>query len=121
MPHYLESTASARGDAIALIDGDRRVTYSELRVQVFKLATRLRQRGVCRHDRVVMLIGNSIDFVAAFWAIQYVGAVAVPLNPAIISSKLHWILSDCSPSSSIVDASFSARAPDAQALGSSGT
>lgn len=114
IPHYLEAAASARGETIALIDGDRRLTYSELRVQVFKLATELLRRGVGRGDRVVMLIANSIDFVVAFWAIQYVGAVAVPLNPAIITSKLRWILADCSPSFLIVDASFSSRAPDVQ-------
>src|SRR5262245_41630672 len=90
IPHYLESTACLRGEAIAVIDGDRRLTYSELRAQVFKLAAQLRERGVGPRDRVVMLMGNSTDFALAFWAIQYLGAVAVPLSPAIPSSKLHW-------------------------------
>jgi amino acid adenylation domain-containing protein len=121
IPHYLESSASLRGDAIALVDGDRRVTYSELRAQVFKLATRLREHGVGPGDRVIMLMANSTDFALAFWAIQYAGAVAVPLNPAIPSSKLQWILLDCSPSSLIVDASFSSRAPDVHALGLTST
>jgi non-ribosomal peptide synthetase component E (peptide arylation enzyme) len=55
IPHYLESTASVRGDAIAVIDEDRRVTYSELRAQVFELAAQLLQRRVGRGDRLTPL------------------------------------------------------------------
>src|SRR5689334_5790107 len=98
LPHYLEATAGSRDDHVALIEGDRTVSYSGLRAKVFKMATRLLEDGVGRGDRVVMLIPNSIEFVVAFWAIQYIGAVAVPLNPDIRAGKLRWIVSDCSPS-----------------------
>jgi amino acid adenylation domain-containing protein len=115
LPHYLEATAAERGDAVALVEGDRRLTYSELRAQVFAIADRLLRRGVRRGDRVVVRMGNSTEFVAAFWAVQYVGAVSVPLNPAMNTSKLRWIVADCSPSCLIADASFSDG--DAQELG----
>jgi acyl-CoA synthetase (AMP-forming)/AMP-acid ligase II len=116
LPHYLEGTTSSRGEAMALIEGERRVSYCQLRSQVFQLATQLVHKGVRRGDRVVMLAGNSIGFVAAFWAIQYVGAVAVPLNPGIKSPKLRWILADCSPSCLIVDGSIRARDPGIQKM-----
>jgi acyl-CoA synthetase (AMP-forming)/AMP-acid ligase II len=106
LPDYLESTAACRADAIALIEGDRRVSYSELRALVLREAGRLRQNGVERGGRVVILLPNSIDFVVAFWAIQYLGAVAVPLNPDVRASKLRWIVQDCSPSAVIVNRCF---------------
>ena len=109
LPHYLEATAGSRGDHVALIEGDRTVSYSKLRANVFKLAARLLEGGVGRGDRVVMLVPNSIEFVVAFWAIQYIGAVAVPLNPDIRAAKLRWIVADCSPSALVVDASIWSR------------
>jgi amino acid adenylation domain-containing protein len=109
LPHYLEATAGGRGDHVALIEGDRTVSYSELRASAFKMATRLLQDGVGRGDRVVLLVTNCIEFVVAFWAIQYIGAVAVPLNPDIRAAKLRWIVSDCMPSALVVDASIWSR------------
>ena len=116
LPHYLEAIAAARGETIALIEGDRSVSYSDLRAQVFQVATHLLQEGVRPGDRVIMLVPNSIEFVVAFWAIQYVGAVAVPLNPDIKSSKLRWIIADCSPSALIVDASMASRLTGSEAI-----
>ena len=121
LPHYLEGTAFSRGEAMALIEGDRRISYSQLRSQVFQVAAQLVHEGVSRGDRVVMLVPNSIEFVAAFWAIQYVGAVAVPLNPGIKSTKLRWILADCSPSCLVLDASIWARDPGFEKLDLSST
>jgi amino acid adenylation domain-containing protein len=116
LPHYLEGAVFSRGEATALIEGERRVSYSQLRSRVFQVAAQLVHEGVGRGDRVVMLVPNSIEFIAAFWAIQYIGAVAVPLNPGIKSAKLRWILADCSPSCLIVDASIWARDPGIQKM-----
>jgi amino acid adenylation domain-containing protein len=121
LPHYLEGVAYSQGEALALIDGERRVTYSQLRSQVFQIAAQLVHQGVHRGDRVVILAPNSIEFVAAFWAIQYVGAVAVPLNPGIKLPKLRWILADCSPACLIADASHSARDPGIEKMDLSST
>ena len=43
IPHYLESTASVREHAIALLDGDNCITYSQLRAAAFELAIKLKQ------------------------------------------------------------------------------
>jgi amino acid adenylation domain-containing protein len=106
LPHYLEATSGNRGERVALIEGDRTLSYSELRSSVFKVAKRLLQSSVGRGDRVVILVPNSIEFVIAFWAIQYIGAVSVPLNPDIRAAKLRWIIADCRPSGLIVDTSI---------------
>jgi amino acid adenylation domain-containing protein len=121
LPHYLEATADSCGEHVALIEGDRAVSYSELRADVSKLAIRLQQKGVLRGDRVIMLVPNSIEFAVAFWAIQYVGGVAVPLNPDIRAAKLRWIVSDCSPAALIVDGSLWSRSTPGQAICSPAT
>lgn len=98
LPDYLEFTARCLGDKTALIEKDRQVSYSELRCRALQAAADLLKEGVGRGDRSVILAANSIEFVVAFWAIQYLGAVAVPINPDIKSAKLRWIIRDCSPS-----------------------
>jgi amino acid adenylation domain-containing protein len=118
LPYYLESTAAARGEVIALLEEDKVVTYSQLQDAVVKLAKQIRQHSVGRGDRVVLLLANSVEFIVAFWAIQYAGAVAVPLNPATPPTKLRWIISDCSPALFIADASISRAAGDELAFAS---
>jgi amino acid adenylation domain-containing protein len=117
LPDYLESTAGCLGDNIALIEKDRKVSYSELRCRVLQVAADLLRDGVGRGDRVVILVANSIEFVVAFWAIQYVGAVAVPINPDIKSAKLHWIIRDCLPSAVLVHAWTSAHLATIDGMG----
>jgi amino acid adenylation domain-containing protein len=119
LPHYLEATASERGSAVALIEGNRRLSYTELHAWVCMVAARLRHDGVARGDRVLIRVRNSIEFVVAFWAVQYVGAVAVPLNPDTKASRLRWIGADCLPAAIIVDGSGSSPLDDIQAMAAS--
>jgi amino acid adenylation domain-containing protein len=107
LPDYLEITAACHANAVALMEGDRRVSYAELRARALHEATRLWDEGVRRGDRVVLIVPNCIEFVVAFWAVEYLGAVAVPLNPDIRFPKIRWILRDCSPSAVIVHPSTS--------------
>jgi amino acid adenylation domain-containing protein len=116
LPHYLEAAIGERCGASALIDGDRSISYTDLHACVGRVAARLRRDGVGRGDRVLILVRNSLEFVVAFWAVQYVGAVAVPLNPDIKSAKLRWIGTDCTLAALIVDASGSSLREDIQAM-----
>jgi long-chain acyl-CoA synthetase len=75
------------GDA-AVVEGDRRVSYGELRVLCAGMRGGLRRRGVASGDRVALLADNSIDTVVAYFAIVGLGAVAVPLNPSAPAAEL---------------------------------
>src|SRR5215471_951454 len=44
--------------------------------------------GVGRGDRVVIAHPTGLDFLAAFWASQLIGAVAVPAWPPTVTGKL---------------------------------
>jgi fatty-acyl-CoA synthase len=68
------------GRRTALVDGDSRVTYLELRRRVAKVTKGLQKQGVTSEDRVAFLIGVNQDWVVLFYACMRIGAVAVPLN-----------------------------------------
>jgi long-chain acyl-CoA synthetase len=60
-----------------LVQGDRRLRYEELLGAATEAGTQLRRRGVGPGDRVLLLGGNSISWVVAFWAVIRAGAVPV--------------------------------------------
>lgn len=67
--------------ATALVDGDERLTYGELRRRVQQGASALAARGIHPGDRVGISGDNSIAVVTGLLAVVAAGAVAVPLNP----------------------------------------
>ncbi|WDR98030.1 amino acid adenylation domain-containing protein [Burkholderia ambifaria] len=73
-------------DAIALIGGDRRLTYAELDRSANRLARHLIDRGVQAHDRVLLCLPRSIDAVIAMLAIIKTGAAFVPVDPTYSES-----------------------------------
>ena len=93
----LRRSALAHPDTVALVDGERRVTYGELEAASDSLAVSLFSRGVQRSDRVAVLMDNGVEPAIALFAILKAGAVAVPVNPALKAEGAAAILADCAP------------------------
>jgi long-chain acyl-CoA synthetase len=70
------------GGVVALVEGDRRVTYGELRSDVAVRRGGLHRLGVSAGDRVAVIAGNTVDAVATYLAVLGIGAILVPVNPA---------------------------------------
>ena len=84
-------------DRLAVKDLDRSLTRGELRAAAGKVAAGLRQNAVEPGDRVALLIGNSVDFVAAALGCLWAGAVFVPLAITDPDVRREQILADCRP------------------------
>lgn len=69
------------GSHVALIEGDERVTYDELRTRVDAMRSHLGASGVRRGDNVVLACGNEIHFVVAALGALGLGALVAPINP----------------------------------------
>ncbi|WP_372394627.1 class I adenylate-forming enzyme family protein [Azospirillum sp. HJ39] len=100
---FLDSSADGRGDAPALRDSRRDLTFAEVRRAAWRVAAELADGGVGPGDRVAIVMANSAAFGIAFWGVLYAGAVAVPLNPGTRSAKLAWIFGNCSPAAILCD------------------
>jgi 2,3-dihydroxybenzoate-AMP ligase len=61
----------------ALIVGDHAITYGELGRWVTSLAARLYRMGLRRRDRVVVHLPNCAEFVALYFALQWIGAIPI--------------------------------------------
>jgi 2,3-dihydroxybenzoate-AMP ligase len=64
-------------DKVALVQGERRWTYSELLARSKDLAARFAGLGLQRGDRVLMQLPNSVDFVVSYLALNLAGVIPV--------------------------------------------
>src|SRR3954451_13228240 len=80
IPAVLDRIADEFSDHDALVTGDRRFTYAELRDEVRRAAAALIELGVGAGGRVAILSPNTWHWVGACLATTYAGAVLVPLN-----------------------------------------
>ncbi|MCB5362643.1 long-chain fatty acid--CoA ligase [Pusillimonas sp. CC-YST705] len=90
--HMLEAAAAQSSEHLALVCGDEQLTYGQYRACVAGFAHDLMQCGLGQGDRVVLLMGNSLDIAIASFAVQAAGAQVVPLNPAYTTSELRQVL-----------------------------
>lgn len=93
----------APDERVALIaPDDTTITYGALRSRVAALRGGLTAMGVDRGDRIAVVLGNTPDFVASFFAVVGVGAVAVLCNPASPEAELQRELKAVTATSAMV-------------------
>ncbi len=87
-------------DRVFLVDAptSREITYAEFHQQTCALAANLQQRGILKGDRVAVLLPNSCDLAALYFACIYLGAVIIPINPSLSKGEIQFILQSCGPS-----------------------
>ena len=93
VPEALEQTIAAVPDKIALIDGERALTYTELGQAIDRLACAFIRQGLKPLDRAVFQLGNSAGLVVAFFALLKAGAIPVLALPAHRQSEIRHFLS----------------------------
>jgi amino acid adenylation domain-containing protein len=76
-----ERQAQARPEAVALVSGDRSLSYRELNAQANRLAHRLQREGISRGAKVGLCVERDVDMVVGVLAILKAGAAYVPLDP----------------------------------------
>ncbi len=103
----VKDSASQRPAHIAVIDGDRKITYAGLDDQITATATGLLTHGVTHGDRVALLLGNHIPFVVALYAIVRAGAVAVPLNTSSTVTEIEHAVAQSGAKAIICDSETS--------------
>lgn len=100
----LVTAADARLDVDFLVQGDRRLTYTQHNELVRRVAHALVELGVKRGDRVALLSANSPEWVVVFWAVASIGAVLVPLNAWWKAEELKFALEDSGSTVLVTDA-----------------
>ena len=97
--YFLSPTAEAEPDRVAIIDladGDERtVSYGRLDRRLDQVAGALAAAGIVRGDRVILSMGNRVEFIEAMFGAMRAGAVPVPVNTRQGADILDYIVDDC--------------------------
>jgi fatty-acyl-CoA synthase len=113
MPDYGVGSWPARrarisGDAIALRQGDRALTYGELARRVDRLARAMADRGVHKGDRVAYLGANDIATFEVFFATGRLGAIFAPFNWRLAAPEIAYLVADSQPALLVYAPEFAA-------------
>jgi acyl-CoA synthetase (AMP-forming)/AMP-acid ligase II len=102
----LRRAARQFGAREAVVDGDVRLSYSDLDRRAAGLHAGLLDRGVERGDVVAVLMLNSHRHLACWFALPRGGLVLNDLNVRLAPDELAFILDDCGAVALIVDDAF---------------
>lgn len=89
-----EIQAERTPEAVALVCGDRRLTYQELEARANQLAHYLRHLGVGPESIVGVFISRSPELVIGLLAILKAGGAYLPLDPAYPKERMAFMLAD---------------------------
>jgi acyl-coenzyme A synthetase/AMP-(fatty) acid ligase len=96
----ITSIVERRAEQVFLVGANtgREITYREFHRQACALAAELRRQGLRKGDRVGVTLPNCCELAVLYFACIYLGAVIVPVNPALSTGETQFILASCKPS-----------------------
>jgi long-chain acyl-CoA synthetase len=99
----LRRSARLRGNALAIADIERELTWNAFEQRVMKLAGALRALGLKPGDRVAILAQNSHRYLETLFAVPWAGGVVAPLNFRLAMPELGSILRDSGAEILVID------------------
>ncbi len=84
-------------DAVALVFGERSLTYAELDAHINRLARLLLARGAGPEKVIALALPRSIEMVAALFAVLRTGAAYLPLDLDHPADRLRLMVEDTGP------------------------
>ena len=100
---FLDRPAEAHPERIAIVGEPAPVRYGELRDLSNQVGNALRALGCGSGDRVLIVVRDSAEFIAAFFGAAKIGALPVPVNSFARAADYSYFLSDSGASIAIVD------------------
>jgi acyl-CoA synthetase (AMP-forming)/AMP-acid ligase II len=92
IPAMAADAAVRFGDAEAVVDGDRRITYTELLVDARRVTAGLVASGIEPGERVAIWSPNRYEWLVAALGTLGAGAAVVPVNTRFKAEEVRYIL-----------------------------
>src|SRR5579864_9072810 len=123
---FVSRLAREHPERTAILGEPSRFSYSQVEEAVNRAANVLRESGCEPGDRVLSILPDSIEFIAAFFGAAKIGAIAVPVNSMARAGDYSYYVKDTGARIAIVHASAMAEfsrieaAPELRVLAISG-
>src|SRR5580704_12741852 len=79
-------------DAIAIVDGDVRLTYAQWYRQISALVAGFDAMGLKPGDHLVTALTNRFEAASLHWACQFTGVIITPVNWRSTASEIDFYL-----------------------------
>ncbi len=89
-----KAVAAGRGERVAVLFEDQRLTYNQVLTQANKFANALRDLGVNEGDRLILRTPNIPPALVANFAILKLGAVCTPTSPLFSRAEIAHVAND---------------------------
>jgi len=110
IPEMIEFTVNENGNNLAFLtprEGNiYQITYNKVYEHIKKLARHLRELGIEKGDHVAILSENRPEWGISFFAVAWIGAVAIPLDARASLEDHKFILTFSSAKVLILSGSF---------------
>ncbi|MDG3017252.1 amino acid adenylation domain-containing protein [Corynebacteriales bacterium D3-21] len=94
LPDLLRDAVARDPEHVALVDGDRTLTYRELDEWSNRMARVLIDAGARPETYVALALSRSIESIASMWAVAKTGAAFVPVDPHYPADRIEHMLTD---------------------------
>jgi long-chain acyl-CoA synthetase len=98
--------ARYRPNHLAVVFGDRRLTWLEFNASINRLSNALLSLGIRKGDKVATILPNCLELLEVYWAAAKTGAVVVPLSTLLLEKALQTLLQDSDAVLLITNAGF---------------
>ncbi len=113
---FVERSAEVFGDLPAVIHGQRRYNWAQVRERSARLAAALAAHGIGRGHTVSAMLPNTPEMIEAHYAVPALGAVLNTLNTRLDAALLAWQMNHCEAQVLITDTEFAPVMREALAL-----
>ncbi len=104
---FLQSAERNPG-AVALVDGDLRLTYAQWAMRIGAAARGLRELGLQRGDHLLSILQNRHEAATLHWACQFAGIIITPLNWRAKPEEIDHCLADSAATVLVFEAASAA-------------
>ncbi len=95
--NYLRKLALTIPNTIFINDLGKRFSFQQIEALSNRFSNYLLQQNICKGNRVVLQLYNSLDFVVMYNAIVKIGAIVVPIGISLTPREINAILEDSNP------------------------
>jgi amino acid adenylation domain-containing protein len=99
----IEAQVDRTPEAVAVVFGDRHLTYRDLERRANRLSWKLRAVGVGPDDRVGLCLERSPDLMVAILAVLKAGGAYVPIDPSYPPERRRFIFDDARASAVVTE------------------
>ena len=103
---FIARTVSVYPDYLAVVHGDRRLTWRETYARMCRIGSALNKRGIGKGDTVSIIAANTPEMFESHFAVPMSGAVLNTINTRLEAETIGFILSHAESKVVMVDPEF---------------